>query len=139
MGTGFFPSKLMGAVVVLGLGIVLIALGRIFAGLEFTGVAIFFLLIALSEEVGWKAFWFATAALIFAGLLTSQAIMGTVRGQTTYTAFGIRERSQLVTRESSPEKFRSAIKARWELAGFGLLGAAGAFAFYLACRKAEYE
>jgi cell division protein FtsW (lipid II flippase) len=134
---GDLRSKLIGVPAVLILGIGLMIVGKIWLGLVVMGVAIFFVLIALSE-VGWKAFWFAVAALIFGCVFGFQALSGTIRGQTTYTNFQKRRPMEVVTRDESPEKFRAAIKARWAFAAFGWFGAAGGFAFYRTLRKTEW-
>jgi hypothetical protein len=133
---GFSRSKVLGAPVLLIFGIGLMLAGQILTGLALIGVAIFFLLIALSPAE-WKALWLALAALIFGCVFGIQAVLGTIKGQTTYTNFQNKQPMELVARNESPEKFRSAIKARWALAGIGWLGAAGGFAFYRAWTKED--
>jgi hypothetical protein len=135
--SGIRRSKLIGVPAVLVLGIGLMIIGKIWLGIVVMGVAIFFTLITLSEEVGWKAFWFAVAALIFGCVLGFQALRGTIRGQTTYTKFEKRQPMEMVTRDGSPEKFRAAINARWAFAAVGWIGAAAGFTFYRAWRKTE--
>jgi hypothetical protein len=135
---GTLRSKLIGIPVLLVLGIGFMIVGKIWSGLATLGVAIFFVLIALSE-VGWKAFWFAVAALIFGCVFGFQALSGTIRGQTTYTNFQTKGQPMVVvTRDESPEKFRAAIKARWAFAAFGWIGAAGGFAYFRSWKKTEW-
>jgi hypothetical protein len=122
------PSRYGGIAAVLVLGIGLLAVGKTWAGV---GVLVFGALamaIALSPSASGKALFAAIGALVLSGVLACQAASNEIGGTATYHhGFGRRSRSEQVTREASPAKFREATNFLW--AGSILCVLAGAIAF----------
>ena len=86
-------------------------------------------------SVGWRAILVAIGALIFGGILAYHALSNEVTGMATYRTYGGRigrgtVRSEKVTREDSPLKFREATNFIWGLSGFCLVVSVASFWFY---------
>jgi len=83
---------------------------------------------ALSPSASGKALFAATGALVLSGVLGYQAVFNEVSGTATYHhGFGRGSRSEQVTREASPAKFREATNFLWAGSIICVLGGTIAF------------
>lgn len=125
------PSRYGGIAAVLVLGIGLLAVGKVGAGIGVLILGSVVLAAALSEDASSKAFFVAIGALLLSGLLGYQAIRNEVTGTATYhQSFGRSGRSEEVTREAAPAKFREATNFLWAGCILGAVGGAIGFHFY---------
>jgi len=124
------PSRYGGIAAVFVFGIGLLALGRIWTGI---GVLVFGALamaIVLSPSASSKALFAAVGALILSGVLAYKAAYNEVSGTATYhRGFGRQGRSEQVTREAAPDKFREATNFLWAGSILSVLGAVIGFRF----------
>jgi hypothetical protein len=122
------PSRYGGIAAVLVLGIGLLAVGKMWAGI---GVLVFgsiAMAIALSPSASGKALFAVIGFVILSGVLGVRAASNEISGNAIYHhGFGRRSRSEQVTRDISPAKFREATNFLW--AGSIICVLAGAIAF----------
>ena len=108
------PSRygVIAAVLVFGIG--LLAVGKTWAGVGVLVLGTLAMAIALSPSASGKALFAAIGALVLSGVLGYQAASNEVSGTATYHhGFGRGSRSEEVTREASPVKFREATNFLW--------------------------
>jgi hypothetical protein len=125
------PSRYGGIAAVLVFGIGLLAVGKTLAGVGVLVFGVIAMAIALSPSASGKALFAAIGALVLSGVLGYQAASNEVRGTATYHhGFGRGSRSEQVTREASPAKFREATNLLWAGSIVCVMGGAIAFRFY---------
>ena len=124
------PSRYGGIAAVLVFGIGLLAIGKIWVGVGVLAIGALVMAIALSPTAAGKALFVAIGALALCGVLAYNAASNEITGQATYHhGLGRGSRSEPVTREASPAKFREATNLLWGWSILSLL--AGAVAFTL--------
>lgn len=110
------------------------AVSMMYLGFTVLAVASFLLAVALCRNLSIKFLLWSITAILCAGMLVYHATHNEVTGTATYRRFGKHDTAELITRESSPEKFRVATNLLWG-AGIICLGVAAiTFTFY---RKLE--
>lgn len=118
----------------------LLAMGKIWVGL---GVLVFGLLasvIAMSPNPATKALAGSVGAIILTVVLGYHAASNEINGTATYHhGFGRHTRSEPVTRESAPAKFREATNLLWAGSIFSIVGAAAAFYLARKLHDSDYE
>lgn len=116
-------------------GIGLLAVGRTATGVCVLVCGVVAMAIALSPSASGKALFVAIGALILGGVLGYQAVSNELSGTATYHRGGGRgSRSEQVTREGSPTKFREATNLLW---GGSLLCVLGGSAAFILSRKLD--
>jgi hypothetical protein len=124
------PSRYGGIAAVLVFGIGLRAVGKTSAGVGVLVFGAIAMAIALSPGGSGKALFAAIGALLLSGVLGYQAAYNEATGTATYhRGFGRGSRSEQVTREASPDKFREATNFLWAGSIICVLGGAIAFGF----------
>jgi hypothetical protein len=124
------PARYGGIAAVLVFGIGLLAVGKTWAGLGVLVIGATAMAMALSSSASGKALFAAIGAVVLGGVLGCQAASNEVSGTAIYHhGFGRRSRSELVTREVSPAKFREATNVLWAGSIICVLGGAIAFGF----------
>ena len=124
------PSRYGGIAAVLVFGIGLLAVGKTWAGVGVLAFGAIAMAIALSPSASGKALFGAIGALVLSGVLGYQAASNEVCGTATYHhGFGRGSRSEQVTREASPAKFREATNFLWVGSIICVLGGGIAFRF----------
>lgn len=100
-------------------------MGQIGTGLGLTGLSVAIAGIELSSSIEAKAIWAAIGAIVCALAFAYNAASNEITGTATYRSVAKAEKSELVTRASSPAKFRSATNLLWGASLFCLMVGAG--------------
>jgi hypothetical protein len=115
------PSQYAGIAAVFVFGVGLLIIGKTWTGITILGVGVFLLGFALAPSTSAKALFIAIGALVCCAALSYQAALNEVTGRAIYHhGFGRGSRSEPVTREDSPAKFREATNLIW---GFSIASA----------------
>ena len=124
------PSRYGGIAAVLVFGIGLLAVGKTWVGVGVLVFGAMAMAIALSPSASGKALFTAIGALVLSGVFGYKAASNEVSGTAIYHhGVGRRSRSEQVTREASPAKFREATNFLWAGSIVCVLGGAIAFHF----------
>ena len=130
------PSRYGGIAAVLVFGIGLVAVGKTLAGLCAILLGIVAMGVLLARTSSGKARCAAVGALMLSGLLAFEAASNEFSGTATYhRGFGRGSRSEAVTIQSSPAKFRAATNLLWAWSVGSFLVGAGVFAI---SRRLDY-
>jgi hypothetical protein len=130
------PSRYAGLAAVFVFGVGLLIVGQTWAAICVLGLGVFALALAVAPTDSGKALVVAIAALICCAVLVFHAASNEITGRATYhqRPFSRGDRTEAVTRETAPAKFRSATNLIWGLGVGGALVSIAAFVYY---RKAE--
>ena len=111
-------------------GIALLAVGKTGAGVAALALGGFVLAIALASSLSRKLLFASFGALFLGGFLGYEALSNEMAGTAEYSRWlDRRSKTELVTREASPEKFREATNYLWGGSLLGVVVAAAAFRF----------
>ena len=119
------------------LGIGLLATGKMWAGLSVLVIGTLAMAVVLSPTKAGKIFFVALGLLLGSGGLAFQAASNEITGKATYYHPGVGRnfvRSESVTKETSPAKFRDASNLLW---GGSILGLLAGVAFLRLSRKLD--
>jgi hypothetical protein len=124
------PSRYGGIAAVLVFGIGLLAVGKTWAGVGVLVFGAIAMAIAFSPSASGKALFAAIGGLVLSGVFGYQAASNEISGTAIYhQGFRRGSRSEHVTREASPAKFREATNFLWAGSIICVLGGAITFRF----------